>query len=353
MPAYVPILTGKQGEFDALALLPAETRAVLRPVLDLPPLKDDEVATEPIDRLLDRVAKAFGDKGALAVDLQALEQDRPRGAGAVRYLLDRVEWGAASGIGLAVRTDAPDPYIDAVAEHHTRSSGICVRTQVRPGLGPTELASDIDALLVRLGVTARETHLCLDCGSLLPWSAEPRPADVIAVHLDRDLGAFRLVSVAATSVPPNKEIRHGFDRFQRREWVAWRSLRQRGYDVVFGDYGITGLRPTTTKGALPDPHLRYTTDRALLIWRGWQPTRLPDERADEPASFPDLCREVIQHYDFAGPAFSHGDKAIADVAAGRRMTQKGEPTQGSTSQWVQWATSHHVAHIVDRVVGGS
>lgn len=346
---YVPILTGKQGEFDALAELADGTRAVLRPVLDLPPISHDEDPTKPIDTLLHRVGRVFGDEGAVAVDLEALEGHLALGVHPVKYLLDRVPWYAA-GVRLSVRTDASPSYIDAVAGQHPRSRGVCVRARIGEATEPANLASDLGALLARLGLAREEVHLCLDCGSLLGWG--PRPDEVIARHLDEDLSAFALVSLCATSVPPNDQIRREErpNRFPRREWVAWRRLRADGRDVVFGDYGVTGPRPTKHSTGRPDPHLRYTTDTALLIWRGWQPDRLTEEDTGEPASFPDLCRELIQYDDdFADRDFSTGDEAYADIAASQRQTKDGRDMQGSPSQWVQWATSHHIAHVVDRL----
>lgn len=344
--AYVPILTGKQGEFDALAELRDNIRPTLRPVLDLPQLGPDKEPEKVIETLLQRVGRVFHNDGAAAVDLQALEGRLAAGVHPVVHMLDRAPWCAAE-LRLAVRTDAPSNYVDTVAAHHQRSRGVCVRAQVRAHVTPDGLASEVDALLRRLGLSAEEVHLCLDCGSLLSWGQTPRPAEVMAAHLERDLSAYELVSVAATSVPSGEEIKREFrpNRFQRREWAAWRSLHSRGLHAVFGDYGVTGPRPTAPSSGLPDPHLRYTTENALLIWRGWQPNRLTEEHAGEPASFGDLCRELVEHEDFVGRSFSDGDEAFDDIAAGRRKTKAGEETQGSTSQWVQWATNHHVTHV--------
>lgn len=343
---YVPILTGKQGEFDALAELRDDIRLTLRPVLDLPPLGRDTDPEKVIETLLQRVGRVFGNDGAAAVDLEALGGRLAGGVHPLVRMLDRAPWCAAE-VRLAVRTDAPRDYIDTVAAHHRRSRGVCVRAQVRGNVTPDELAGEVDGLMRRLGLSAEEVHLCLDCGNLLSWSPTPRPADVMAAHLERDMSAFELVSVAATSVPPGEEIKREFrpNRFQRREWAAWRTLRSRGLHAVFGDYGVTGPRPTVPSSGLPDPHLRYTTETALLIWRGWQPSRLTEEHADEPASFFDLCCELIEHEDFVGRSFSEGDEAFDDIATGRRRTKTGENTQGSPSQWVQWATNHHVTHV--------
>ena len=348
---YVPILTGKLGEFSALASLPDDTRAVLRPVLDLPPIRRDDDPTNVIDTLLRRVGHAFGDDGLVAVDLQALEGSRALDAHPVEFLLDRVAWSAV-GVRLSVRTDAPASYLDAVAEQHPRSRGVCVRARVDEVTDPVDLRADVDAVLERLGLKRDGVHLCLDCGNLLGWG--PRPDEVIARHLDRDLSAFALVSFCATSVPSNDQIRREErpNRFPRREWVAWRRLQAAGSVVVFGDYGITGPRPTEPSTGRPDPNLRYTTDTALLIWRGWQPDRLTEEHADEPSSFPDLCRELVRHEDFSGRDFSTGDEAYADIAAGERQTRDGREAQGSPTDWVHWATNHHIVYVVDRLQRG-
>jgi hypothetical protein len=350
--AYVPVLTGKEGEFKALSLLSAAARAVMRPIVDLPPLRADEDPTKLVERLLKSVGGTFGNDGAVAVDLLGLHGRKAEGRHPVEYILDRHDWCAA-GVQLAVSSNAPDEYIDVVASHHKRSRGICLRAQVREDGSAVELGSRIDVLLDKIGVKPNNVHLCLDCGSVKAW--DRRPDEVLAPHLDSGLSAFGLVSVAATSVPTSPEIRRAErpNRFPRREWRAWRRLVETGHDVVFGDYGITGPRPTEPSKGLPHPHLRYTTDAALLIWRGRRADLITEEDEGQPTSFSDLCRELVDYGVTAEPSFSDGDLALAEIAAGKRLNEHGRPTEGSPSQWVQWATSHHLAHILDRVSGAA
>lgn len=348
-PLYVPVLTGKHGEFAALRELPADVRAAVRPVLDVPPVAVKKDPAAAIEKLVVGVGSSLGNEGQVAVDLLGLDGRLAGGLHPVDFLLERAEWGAAR-VQLAVRTDARPSYRRAVAIARSRAAGICVRARISEDDDPTLVAGQVGALLHELGVGPSEVHLMLDCARITGWAR--RPDDALAEHLaaQDDLGDFGLLSVAATTVPPNEEIdrRERPRRVQRREWRAWQQLvRQHDQRPLFGDYGITGPRPDVPPQGLPDPHLRYTTSRALLIWRGKRSERVDEGDEGEPTTFGDLCRELVDRGDFAGAPFSPGDAVIAMVAAGQR------DNDGGSSQWVEWATSHHITHVVRALSGNA
>lgn len=346
---YIPVLTGKAGEFAALRALQPDVRAAVRPVLDVPPVAADKDPADAIEKLVVGIGSSFGNEGHMAVDLLGLDGRLAGGAHPVDHLLERAEWGAAR-VQLAVRTDASPSYRQAVATGHARAAGICVRARIHEDDDANVIARQVDALLQELEVERSGVHLMLDCAHVAGWAR--RPDEVLSDHLaaQEDLDDFGMLSVAATAVPPNDEInrRERPRRVARREWTAWQRLaRREGRRPSFGDYGITGPRPNAPPQGLPDPHLRYTTPQALLIWRGKRPERVDEDDDDEPTSFGDLCRELLDRSDFAGSPFSSGDAVIAAVAARER------DNDGGASQWVEWATSHHITHVVRALTSGA
>jgi hypothetical protein len=354
---YVPVLTGKLGEFRALGKLPDELCAQVSPVLDVPPVAPRrDAAGEPaegdaadkIDKLLKSVGRALGNEGRVAVDLLALEGLQAREGHPLEYLVWAAEINAAR-VQIAVRTDAPASYCDAVRRTRDRSAGICLRAMIAEHDDPGEIARRVAEMMANLELRPESTHLMLDLGRVSGWGTrESRPDRVAAAHVAaiEGIDRLRLLSVAATNVPPADDIRpHDRPRrVQRRDWTSWRQLRASTDRVpVFADYGVTGPRPTAPPVGRPAPHLRYTTATALLIWKGYRRDALPDEDGDyEPTTFADLCREMVDRDDYAGPAFSDGDLAFDEVARAAR------PGNGAT-EWVQWATSHHLTHVLNEL----
>lgn len=320
----------------------------MRPVLDIPPVASDSDAAKSIEKLVAGVGRSFNNDGLVAVDLLGLEGAEAGDLHPVDFLIERSEWGGAR-VQLAVRTDASYSYRQAVRRALSRAAGICVRARIDEAATPASVAGQVRSLLQELDIGPDDVHLMLDCGRISAWTR--RPDEAIAEHLIayQELGEFCLRSMVASTVPLSREIdrREQPRRVQRREWRAWQQL-DRGQigHLHFGDYGITGPRSEVPPQGLPDPHLRYTTARALLIWRGRRSDRITDEDDGEPTSFGDLCRELVDRDDFAGADFSPGDAIIADVAARKRKND------GQASQWVEWATSHHIMHVVRALSNG-
>lgn len=336
---YVPVLTGKTGEFAALRALADDVVQALWPVLDLPPVGTGKSVEDVIDKLVGGIGgAALG--GRAAVDLLGVHQGRDQ----FDFLLERARWNGAA-LRLAVRTDAPDVYVQDAAAALPESAGLCLRARVTEAGDRAMLAARVDGLLHDLSATAANTHLIFDCGHVGTWRRGPHL--VVAEHLDAwtDLRDFALVSMAATAVPEKIGREDPPMRVQRREWTSWRQLADRG--IGFGDYGITGPRSTRPPQGLPDPHLRYTTDSALLIWRGRADFRVSGDDDEVAVGFGELCRSLVHDEDdFAGPDFSAGDEVFAQIAAG------GRHTDGSASGWVEWATSHHLTHVVRQLQAG-
>ncbi len=87
------------------------------------------------------------------------------------------------------------------------------------------------------------------------------------------------------------------------------------------------------------PNLRYAQGEVWWIYR-W--TR---QKNDNAAVY-GLCEALVEadHWPSQGGAYSWGDAEIAVRAAGL-----GRP--GNATSWRAWATSHHLAHVIDQLGG--
>jgi hypothetical protein len=200
-----------------------------------------------------------------------------------------------------------------------------------------EAEEALDRLRDQGGLTIERWHLLLD---------------VFEVRSERDLTRFEPVvrkcvswarrypwssiTVAAGAMP--ESVSHlPVNRpapMQRWDLQLWRRVADLG--VQYADYGVA--HPCIGgAGWRPMPSLRYTDDDVWWIYRWSQ------DPVGRPAMY-DLCEALVasEHWPAEGRDFSWGDQQIAARADGR-----GGP--GNATNWRAWATSHHLAHIVDQL----
>jgi Beta protein len=358
---YVPILTGKQGEFNALRALEPDVLRDLSPFIDMPPiplgvaragkLPKRDTPEEALGKLLTAIGTKWGTDRRVMVDLAAYDRYQIAGEHPARWLFREA---ANRGIWLmaAASTDSSRVYRASLVAEADVLKGLCLRARAFPGFAPEDLAAEVDELAATLPLSdPAHTELMLDLGRI----ADHRLTDAELVGLVREYlcvlsARNRPVSaIAATAVPKHGVPRGRVHREPRCEWGLWKQLATEplAQRAAFADYGITGPRPDDETTGVPDPHLRYTTDAALLMWRGRDNSRAdledPDKRA---VLFPELCVDLLRHKsDFAGPRFSTGDRAIWLTGT------TGHPP-GTPTKWIQHATSHHLTHVVRKLQSG-
>ncbi|MEA2232694.1 MAG: hypothetical protein QOD83_2510 [Solirubrobacteraceae bacterium] len=351
---YTPILTGKAGEFSALVETDAEVLNGLAPLIDMAPYDPSDTAKEPdhkLNGLLHSVTASWANGRKVTVDLTSYD-DAPAidGAHPLEWLVRRGVWHGAQ-LHLAVPTDCSDRYLRAVLASVGTAAGLCIRARVPPGADPTTTAMAINRCVESVGCPPSELDLLVDLGRLSDHSAEriPEFAELARDHLAAvpQLASWQTLTLGGTDVPRNDEItRRNPHRVMRREWRLWHRLRDDGLPRLpsYADYGVTGPRPLKPGGSAPAPNLRYTTDAALLIWKGRRPIDV-QEGDEPPLTFPELCYELIHESDgYLGPEFSPGDRAyqeVLDPSHGRGP--------GGAREWVRWATSHHLRHVIERL----
>ena len=60
------------------------------------------------------------------------------------------------------------------------------------------------------------------------------------------------------------------------------------------------------------------------------------------SQMPGICRDLMGRAEYDGPDFSHGDRAISEVASGTLGT-------GNPTQWLQWCVNHHIEFTVQEI----
>jgi hypothetical protein len=114
---------------------------------------------------------------------------------------------------------------------------------------------------------------------------------------------------------------------------VWGRLREPG--LGYADYGVTSpVRRAGVPYHRQLPTLRYTAERDWWIYRWARRGGRSDDRCH------DLCRTLIgsPHWPALGARFSWGDAQIARRARSARGA-------GSSSGWMAWSTSHHLAYV--------
>jgi hypothetical protein len=358
---YVPILTGKEGEFRALAGLDENVLYWLRPLIDMPPItlpKPPKAGEEPrlpdppekkLGALMRSLEDRWGRERRVIVDLAAYDRYRIGGHHPAQWLFANAH-EAGLLLMASMATDSSAFYRAAVAASEQHLKGLCLRVRITPKQEPEQTVED----LRRLDDAAPSTDpshaiVLLDLGRVSEIGAlNEEVADFAKLHLDALARAgYRVDAVAGTSVPLNSWVKvRQLHRERRREWRVWQALvsSEAGRELAFADYGITGPRPDSDEWrGSPAPFLRYTTPGALLVWKGRKrdDDADPDDPRRTPVLFPELCRELVvgRSHDFCGSNWSPGDRGIWDAACG-------EQKPGTAMKWIEFATNHHLTAVV-------
>ena len=89
------------------------------------------------------------------------------------------------------------------------------------------------------------------------------------------------------------------------------------------------------------PNVKYTIDCQWFISRG------KSFQKHGSAQYFDIAREIVALQDFRGSSASHGDRFIADRAAGK-MLKPGNP-----EQWITASVNSHITFLVNSLASES
>jgi hypothetical protein len=348
MATYVPILKGKPGEFKAWRNAERTVRDNARVLFEVVPSGDP---LRDLTLFAQRQTNSFHQGDNVAVDSGALGQDTAvDGTGARPILwLARALQASSVPIKPVIHLDDSDNVLrDVRAAVALHGQGACLR------LGSSEADPDPNAAAASMPNIQHKTGLTLDTLDLVIdlWEVDSardatRAAQVASAVLTwagrtsrSPRSLWRSVTVAAGAFPVSiSNLPTGqATPVHRYDADLYDTVIAAGPAILpdYGDYGI-GHPSMPLGGRSPLPSLRYTSDRDWQVYR--ETKTLPGHD-----SFFTLCEKVVRsrHWPASGRAYSWGDSEIARCAA---SIGRG----GTATEWRAFGTSHHMAHVIDRL----
>ena len=341
---YVPLLKGRQAEFDALARLGERTRAGMTPLIELVPSAEDDgdQVLADLDRLVDKVVRSWGPVDRVLLDVGRVTPDSLPDETAIGAVAARSRAAGILAVPVLRLTD-PTPLVDAVREAHAADGrGACIRVQGDDlQEDPEDLGIWLRSACTDLRLEPDDLDLILDFGAVGDDAVTGLAAG-LARQLVRHLpapGRWRSVTVAAGAFPVDLSGLRPWvlGEVPRRDANLWRSLAATAPSRVpgFGDYGVAHPLLVTGVPFAPPPQLRYAAADRWLILKGHR----RDERGTN--QFFDICRAISERPEFT-PGLGGADDRIEEAA--RRY---GGPGNGTT--WRSIGTGHHIDLVVDRL----
>jgi hypothetical protein len=339
MIRYQPIFKGKPAEYDAWLHAAAAVKSAADPFYELAEGGDRYLKT-----FVKKVAAGHTLPGRVTVDASAVDQTVPLFAGGPRV----IEWlgreFAAGSVPMRTVVRAGDPaavMADAALVDSRHGQGVVLRVgtqDIDPDVAT--LAADIPAVLAQLGIPQSSLHLLLDyqylsstkdvaravpgANNVLAWIASQTPFGSVFVGS----GAFPASISGLPVATANLLARYDAAFFAALTIPA-------GLNVGFSDYAVNHPAAGPNIPRPPLPALRYAVGAEWLVWR---------EKKARPGneSFFTVSARVASSGSFSGAGYSWGDDEIIRCASSTGGA-------GTPTQWRAFATSHHLAFVVDRL----
>jgi Beta protein len=344
---YVPCLTWKQGEYQALLRLLPQARTSITPLINIPEIGWDfetETEAKTIDEHLakfaTRLSQKWGDRWAF-VDLRLIAPtERMRdGQHPLEFVFNSLRRENTLTIPVTgLHRDRA--YQTAVAKTISRDkSGLCVRLSIEDATSD-QLLANLAALLAKLSIEAEDVHLVLDLESpnFEPLEAFTQMVRSVIARLP-ELNRWRTYTICATSFPRNMgQLKVGAQIIRRFEWLFYKKLLKTLGSLrkpTFGDYAIAHPDPVRIDMRLikPAASIRYT------IKDGWYVVKGTNVRDNGTAQYTQHCALLLASGLFSGATFSTADAYIRKCAL-RRV----KPGGLTTWRWV--GTNHHIEKTV-------
>lgn len=346
---YVPILKGKQGEFDALGILDVADAPHVLPLVEVQPIPP---ASRPTVRNPNRQPREVGAHltrnltvplarkwhTEMIVDLHAVAgMAAVSGTHATTFALDEVRSGGLQVVPM-IRVGEPAPHYTAVRAAVRRDGrGIALRITGDDFSGAGVNAA-IDALLRAVRLDRQDADLLLDLGRVS--AAGPVHAQVITGLTNQisNVVQFRSFTVAAAAFPDSLTAypSNAVGAIPRLEWLGWAHLHGSPGAVSrvprFADFGANGPVPGTAayRGT---PNIRYAEAGQWLVFKGAGTDNVGAQHAA-------LAQQLRSHPSYRGANHCGGD-AIAHQCT--------SASPGNPTTWRTVATAHHITQTVRQI----
>jgi len=334
---YVPILKGRQGEYEALQAMSPEVKQGLTPIIEIPPVPWNYLHGRPaktIDVHLARVGNAlessWGRERPLFIDLLWNAAERMgSGRHPVVHVSDIARARALQIVPVTGLGRDNDYQLACRESVGLDRRGLCLRLQREDFEDLRQLDDQIVALLSNVRVSVEETDLVLDlravCIGEEPALLGQVPALVAELPYVRN---WRSLTLAGTAFPEDlmgiPPLGQAFVR--RVEWALWRSLFASSKIPrlpAFGDYAIAHIQPSEVDPRLmrPSASIRYATERDWLVIKA---RNLRDYGYGQ---FRDVSARLLARPEYRGEDFSWGtgtSRRVLIARSARETLQPGE-----------------------------
>jgi hypothetical protein len=224
----------------------------------------------------------------------------------------------------------------ARAARAARHIGGGVAIRVTPWNQLTDLGQRVRDAINALGATTASTHVIVD----LKDSPRLASHSLVRERLT-DIDRFASVTVLAGVFPHDlTNYQPGIEAEPRQEWLTWRREHAATSEdqrfLAFGDYTTQCAHYRPSPAVPGSVSLRYTTDDAILVFRGRQSNSGAGLGYEQIHGH---CRLLVRRADYDGAVFSDGDT---------RMFCWTDPTNGTGNpeQWRVAAITHHITHLI-------
>ncbi|TDQ84228.1 T4 beta protein [Dongia mobilis] len=345
---YVPALRWRQGEYQALASLPAAAKDRVLPYVIIPEVEFDfelwqpkKTVQEHVHPFAARFNAKWGRRPAL-VGVHPSISEKPMGDGrdTFTYVFEALRAFQATAIPVipldaSVAITASVRTIIAVD-----GQGAAIAVRIVDLMKPDARAR-LEALAKSLGVGLDDIDLIVDFGAanFEPYDAFAG-AFISAMRRLGDVSAFRNFVVVGTAIPESfKDVAKGMDKLTRHDWLFYQTLISRlpvgmrrpnygDYTIVHPEFAPVDMRKVKSAGKLV-----YTTSEVWEIRKG-------GAFRDNPEQMHDHCASILASGKFSGASFSSGDDYIAKCA----IRAKGPSNQ----PWWKFVTiNHHITHVLN------
>jgi hypothetical protein len=365
---YVPILKGKQGEFDALQnIASVDHIKAFTPLIEIPPISatyaGPQSPPEPsksIDKHVVDVAedliKAVKNLPAIFVDgfYIETEDDLQDGSSPIDAVFALLRAAGVSFIPV-IGMDRVEDYADSVSNAISIDNrGCCLRLVEADIDGIAELGAQITALLEAISTKTKDVDLLVDFGQKVPQKATlPFLIDALPF-----IGEWRTFTIACSSFPADMSDvkKNSIKELEREEWAAWLSLRSKSNVKrmpTYGDYGINHpiLGEYNPFTMLISPNIRYTDTLNYVVAKGQAQPR--KKWADTPEKveiraqlapgiqLPKLAAAIMNHPAWKAKQFSWGDEFI-DKCSHKECV-------GNATDWRAVGMNHHIVLVLQQI----
>ena len=290
-------LKSKAGECWALSRLHRDSKAKIRPLVELHPHATRNVG-DHLERLCEHLQAAWGENRWFYVDSIWLHGNSgsPAIIGAVFENSEACNLNAVP----VVRTSYDDASLEQLHAVITENDrGYLIRVNPETLNSPQLINNVIEAM----EVPRKRVDFLLDYRQRSMALAE----DVPKIPNRHDWRSL----IAASGVFPSSLVSLPLRRWQlipRQDWLSWQAGIESDIEKtpIYSDYAMRSTGPPPGFG-VPSVNLRYTLETGWLVQIGG---RHADGAAPEMHG---MCRDLVSRPDYSGSPFSMGDEEINRV----------------------------------------